>query len=242
MTTDALILFLLLALLAEILGTVGGFGSSLFFVPIAGYFMDFHSVLAVTALFHLSSNLIKIVVFRQGFNKNLILKVGIPAVLLVFVGAHLTRFLDTAFLEIGLSLFLIVLSLALLIFKNIEFQPNNVNAITGGALSGFLAGLVGTGGAIRGLTLAAFGLDKMTFLATSAIIDLGIDSSRSFAYFLNGFVKPDMLPLILWLMLVSIIGTYVGKKILFYISESQFKNIVLGLVLLTGIINLLHFV
>jgi hypothetical protein len=41
-----------LALLAEILETVGGFASSLFFIPIASYFLDIHSVLGITALFH----------------------------------------------------------------------------------------------------------------------------------------------------------------------------------------------
>jgi uncharacterized membrane protein YfcA len=61
---ENLYLFILLALLAEIAGTVGGFGSSLFFVPIASYFLDFHSVLGITALFHVSSNLSKIAFFR----------------------------------------------------------------------------------------------------------------------------------------------------------------------------------
>ena len=39
---ENLYLFILLAFFAEVLGTIGGFGSSLFFVPIASYFVDFH--------------------------------------------------------------------------------------------------------------------------------------------------------------------------------------------------------
>lgn len=41
--------FIILSVLAEILGTVGGFGSSVFFVPMASYFMDFQTVLSITA-------------------------------------------------------------------------------------------------------------------------------------------------------------------------------------------------
>ncbi|MDP1803330.1 MAG: sulfite exporter TauE/SafE family protein, partial [Bacteroidota bacterium] len=37
MEMEFLIYFILLALFAEVIGTVGGFGSSLFFVPIAGF-------------------------------------------------------------------------------------------------------------------------------------------------------------------------------------------------------------
>jgi len=242
MAIESLLLFLALALLAEILGTVGGFGSSLFFVPIAGYFMGFHSVLAVTALFHVSSNLVKIVIFRNGFDRNLVLKVGIPAVIFVLLGAYLTRFLNTGTLEIILAVFLILLSATFFIFENVKIKPTTGNAIGGGILSGFLAGLVGTGGAIRGLTLAAYNLNKMTFIATSAVIDLGIDASRSFAYYFNGYVKQDILYLIPLLMIVSFIGTYTGKKILDHVSEKLFRGIVLGLVFVTGVFTLYNFV
>lgn len=235
---EHLILFILLALISEILGTVGGFGSSLFFVPIAGYFMDFHSVLALTALFHLSSNLIKIVIFRKGFDKQLVLKVGIPAIIFVVFGAYLTRFLHTEVLEIALAVFLILLSLLFLIFKNLEIKPNTPNAIGGGVISGLLAGLLGSGGAVRGMTLAAYNLDKVTFIATSAIIDLGIDSGRSITYFINGYVDREVLLLIPILMVVSLVGTFIGKKILDYVSEVQFKSVVLFLILTTGLATL----
>jgi uncharacterized membrane protein YfcA len=71
-------LFLLFALLAEIIGTIGGFGSSVFFVPIANFYFDFQTVLGITAIFHLSSNISKIALFRKGLDKNLLLYIGLP--------------------------------------------------------------------------------------------------------------------------------------------------------------------
>jgi uncharacterized membrane protein YfcA len=231
-------LFILLILLAEILGTIGGFGSSLFFVPIAGYFLDFHSVLGITALFHVSSNLSKIALFRKGFDKKLIISIGIPAVLFVTIGAFLSKYVDTKILELSLAIFLIAVSLVFLIFKNLRVKPKLSNSIAGGTLSGLVAGLLGTGGAIRGLTLAAYNLKMEVFIATSAIIDLAIDSSRSVVYFFNGYMRKDLLYLIPILLLVSIAGTYIGKKILINVSDIQFKYIVLVLILLTGIVTL----
>jgi len=231
-------LFIFLVLLAEIVGTIGGFGSSLFFVPIATYFLDFHSVLGITALFHVSSNLSKIILFRKGFDKKLVFSIGIPAVIFVIVGAYLSKLIDTTILEFSLAIFLIVVSLIFLIFKNLELKPTLPNAIGGGVISGFVAGLLGTGGAIRGLTLAAYNLKMEVFIATSAIIDLAIDSSRSVVYFFNGYMRKDLLYLIPILLVASIIGTYIGKKILTKISEIQFKYIVLLLILATGIITL----
>lgn len=189
---DSLVYFILLALLAEILGTVGGFGSSLFFVPIASYFLDFHSVLGIIAMFHVLSNITKIGFSHKGFDKKLIINLGIPAVLFVVIGAYLSKFVAAKWLEIGLAVFLITLSLILLIFKKLIIKPTALNSVSGGILSGFIAGLIGTGGAIRGITLAAFNLKTEMFIATSAIIDLEIDSSRTVVYGLNGFIHKDV--------------------------------------------------
>tara|TARA_R110001583_G_scaffold25945_1_gene93723 strand:+ start:616 stop:1344 length:729 start_codon:yes stop_codon:yes gene_type:complete len=235
---DHLLLFILLALLAEILGTIGGFGSSLFFVPIASFFLDFHSVLGITAIFHVSSNITKIVFFRKGFDKKLLIWLGIPAVIFVIIGAYLSKYIKTNILEIILSLFLILTSLTFLVFKNITVKPTIKNSITGGVFSGLVAGLIGTGGAIRGITLAAFNLKIETFIATSAFIDLGVDFSRSLIYYTNGFLHTHDLYLIPFLLVASIVGTYIGKKILTRISEDKFKSIVLILIFITGIITL----
>jgi hypothetical protein len=182
--------------MAEILGTVGGFGSSMFFVPIASYFLDFHSVLGITALFHVSSNVTKIFFFRKGYSTKLIINIGIPAVLFVILGSYISRFIKTDILEILLGCFLVCVSLLLLLFKKIIIKPTTFNSVSGGIISGFIAGLLGTGGAIRGITLSAFSLPHDVFIATSAIIDLGIDSSRSVVYYLNGYITKDILYLV----------------------------------------------
>lgn len=234
-----LYLFITLALISEILGTLGGFGSSMFFVPVASYFFDFHSVLGITALFHLSSNISKIALFRKGFDKRLVLTIGIPAVLFVIAGAYLSSFVNTRLAMIILSAFLIVLSLLLMRYKTLQLPPTNLNSVTGGALSGLTAGLLGTGGAIRGLTLAAFNLDKERFIATSAIIDLGIDFSRSIVYFSNGYIHQHDYYLVPILLVVGVTGTFIGKKLLTRFSETQFRYAVLILVLMTGLSTLI---
>lgn len=222
--------------MAEILGTIGGFGSSLFFLPIASFFLDFHSVLGITAIFHVFSNISKIAFFRKGFDKKLVIWIGIPAIIFVIIGAYLSKYVQSDFLEIGLAFFLIITSVTFYFFKDIKIKSNSKNSILGGVFSGGIAGLIGTGGAIRGITLAAFNLKMETFIATSAIIDLGIDFSRSIVYYTNGFVHKHDLYLIPILLVVSVIGTYIGKQILNYISEEKFKSIVLLLIFITGLI------
>ena len=229
-------LFLILAIIAEIIGTIAGFGSSVFFVPLANFFFDFQTVLGLTALFHVFSNISKITLFRKGLDKKLLLSIGIPSVIFVIIGGVLTQFLDNKILEIVLAVFLIAFSLLFLINKELVVKPTSKSTFIGGSLSGFTAGLLGTGGAIRGITMAAFNLEKNIFIATSAAIDFSIDITRTFVYFFNGYIKNDILIYIPFLIIISWLGTYIGKYILQFIPQEKFKQIALGLILFIGIV------
>lgn len=233
-------LFLLLALVAEIVGTIGGFGSSVFFVPLGNFYFDFYSVLGMTAIFHLSSNLSKIFLFKKGLDKKLLLHIGVPSVLFVVVGGFLSKMVNTGTLEIVLGVFLVTFSLLFLIKSEIVLLPNKKNAIIGGTLSGFSAGLLGTGGAIRGLTMAAFNLEKNAFIATSAFIDFMIDFSRTFVYYGNGYIGKQELTYLPFLFAIGLVGTYLGKKILAHIPQEKFRKLSLIFILLIGLATIVQ--
>lgn len=58
----------------------------------------------------------------------------------------------------------------------------------GGALSGFTAGLIGTGGVLRGAFMTLFGLSRERYIATIASIALLVDLTRIPIYFSQGFL------------------------------------------------------
>jgi uncharacterized protein len=77
---DKYYIFLILTFVSEVIGTVSGFGSSILFVPMASLFFDFKTVLGITAVFYVFSNLSKILLFKKGIQKDIVIKLGIPAV------------------------------------------------------------------------------------------------------------------------------------------------------------------
>jgi hypothetical protein len=235
---DNLFLFILFALIAEIIGTVSGFGSSVLFIPLAALFFDFKVVLGITAVFHVFSNVFKIYLFRQGVDRYVLFRLGIPAVIFVIIGAILTAFIPVRMIEIGLSVMLLVLSFVMIFSQKFTIKKSQLNLVFGGALSGFLAGLLGTGGAIRGMTLIAFELEKSAFVATSALIDLGVDASRAGVYIWNGYFSKEYLTLIPALLFVAWVGSWIGKKILERTSNANFRIIVLVVIIGTSLSQL----
>jgi uncharacterized membrane protein YfcA len=232
------LLFFLIALLSEIVGTVAGFGSSVFFVPLAGFFFDFHQVLALTSILHVSSNAAKLLFFGRHVQLRLLLLLGIPSVVAVIIGAYLSTKLELKFDQVILGLFLIAFSLFLLRNPTAKIAATKLNAISAGGIAGFLAGLIGTGGALRGLALAAFNLEKGTFVATSAGIDSGVDFSRMIIYLRSSYLAPNSLVYVAGLLIIAFVGSYFGKLALGHIDQKYFRQIVLGFVLLIGLITL----
>lgn len=230
------ILFYILAFISEIIGTIGGFGSSIFLVSLAGFYFDFQTVLAITALMHVFSNISKLILFRKDINMRLLLLIGIPAVIFVIIGSWLSTILFLKYAELTLGIFLILFSIFFFWKPDFQLKQSKPNAIMGGTVSGFLAGLIGTGGAIRGLSLAAFNLEKSSFIATSAAIDFFVDLSRAVVYLNHDYLEKEYYVIIPVLVFIAFAGSYAGKMILKKLTNAQFKNIVLSLILLIGLV------
>jgi len=185
-------LFFLSAFFAEVIGTIAGFGSSTVFLPLALLFFDFKTALVLVAFFHLFGNAGRVGFFRYGLDKNLLLKFAVPSVLFSLAGAFLVAYIPQGTLKAALGVFLA--AYAVLFFKRekLAFRPTVANAVAGGSLSGFLAGLIGTGGALRGAFLAAFSLPKEKYIATAAFTALLVDATRIPVYLGEGFSAASM--------------------------------------------------
>jgi uncharacterized membrane protein YfcA len=231
-----LFVFFLLTVIAEILGTLGGFGSSLFFVPLGQFFFDFKAVLALTGLLHVFSNTAKIILFRKTIDWKVSVWLGGASIVFVIFGALLTRYVALEFASFFLGIFLIVFSTFLFLKPFFLIPASITNSLASGAVAGFLAGFIGTGGAIRGLALASFNLEKNVFVGTSALIDFGVDLSRTIIYLDSNYFPMDRILYIPLLLAAAVLGSYLGKRLLNAIDHEKFKRITLSLIFITGVI------
>lgn len=232
-------LFFITAFFSEVAGTVAGFGSSTLFLPLALFFVDFKTALVLVALFHIFGNFGRIAFFKQVDGK-LLLLFGIPSVVLTVIGALLVSVAPQEFLKLALGVFLVLFSLSSFIRPGSRLNASKENAVLGGGLSGFLAGLIGTGGAIRSAFLTAFGLEKERYVATAAAIALAVDLTRIPIYFGSGFLPAQSYAYVPVLFAVALAGSFVGKRIVDAIPQDAFKKVVfvaLGLVGLKFILD-----
>jgi hypothetical protein len=227
------------AFVSEVLGTLSGFGSSTFFVPAASYFESIRLVLALTALLHCFGNFSKIFLFGRHFEWRPFFLLASPAIFLTGLGALFSQRVPVAQLEKVLGVVLMLIPLASLVLgKGLRKLPSAVAVVLSG-LSGFSTGLIGTGGAIRGMALISFGLSKNAFVAVSASIDLGGDLLRAVIYLREGYMDWSQWFYIPLLGASAWLGSWAGKKILVRIKQTQFERIVGSFIFFSGLLMVL---
>ncbi|MBI4168211.1 MAG: sulfite exporter TauE/SafE family protein [Candidatus Aenigmarchaeota archaeon] len=227
--------FLAAAFLSEIIGTVAGFGSSTIFLPLALFFVDFKTALVLVAFFHLSGNIGRITFFRKFIDFKIALAFGVPSIILSAVGAYLATQLSPYVFKIILGVFLMIFSIMSLSKHNIKLPSKRSSILVGGALSGFLAGFVGTGGVLRGAFLTAINLAKNKYIATAAAVAMMTDLARIPVYISGGFLAQEFHYYIPTLFVVAVAGSYIGKKIVTAIPQKSFRKVVLVSIFLVSV-------
>lgn len=221
------IIFLIASYGAAVAATIAGFGSSTLLIPVAVLFMDIKTAVFVVAVFHLFNNVFKIRLFWKSIDFKIFLLFGIPSILMAFTGAMLISIIPLDVVKIVLGVFLIVYAVYSFVQPKFGLKKAKPTAVVGGSLSGFLAGLIGLGGAIRGAFLTAFNLPKEIYVATSAMIAVVIDTARVPTYLLTRTVQDSSYYVILpFLCVMAYFGVRTGKVLLQKINQETFRRIV----------------
>lgn len=230
------LVFLVGAFVAEVIGTMAGFGAATILTPIAVLFMDVKSAIVVVACFHLFGNASRLVFFGRHVHWKTWGQFGITAIVLSFVGARVTASLPSAAIMLLFGLFLLVY-VGLSLTASSRFQLSNAPLVLagGGVVSGFIAGLLGTGGAIRSACLLAFRLPKEVYIGTSAAIALVVDATRLPVYLAGGFLPSRIVPVLISLVVVAFAGAWVGQRLVRRIRAELFRRVVLGMLTVAGV-------
>ncbi|OGG59547.1 sulfonate transporter [Candidatus Kaiserbacteria bacterium RIFCSPHIGHO2_02_FULL_50_50] len=218
--------FLVIAFFADFVGTIAGFGSSTIALPLSLFMYPFETALVLVAFLHIFGNLGRIGFFRHGIDRRLIAQFGVPSVLLSFVGALLVSWVPPDILKMVLGAFLV----GYMFFAwsgKLTVKPSLSASILGGSVSGFFAGLIGTGGALRAAFLTAFNLPKEKYIATAAAIAFAVDLTRLPLYLAQRFFPEELYSTLPALLGVALFGTYLGKLVVGKIPQEIFRRIVL---------------
>jgi uncharacterized protein len=144
------------ALIAEIAGTISGFGSSSILLPMAHQFFNYQNAIILVAIYHIFGNASRLTLTYQHWDKRIFFLFGIPSVIATVIGATLVDQVNPDTLKVILAIVLTIFALYSLWRPEFKVIPTPLIGRIGGTLSGFTAGLIGTGGVLRGAFMTMF--------------------------------------------------------------------------------------
>ena len=225
------------ALIAEIAGTISGFGSSSIFLPIANQFLDYRNAITLVAIYHIFGNVSRLSLFWRHWNKKIFVLFGIPSVIATVFGVFMIPYFDVNILKVILWIALFIFAVFLYIDSRFYINPTPSVGRVGWFLSWFFAGLIGTWWILRWAFLTVFNLPKEQYIATIASIALLVDITRIPLYFGQWFLDHRYLIYIPILFIIAFIGSYIGKKIVSQMNQKILKKIILiGIMILSLIL------
>lgn len=225
-----------LTLIASTVGTITGFGTSTIMIPVLVIFFPPVEAIFLVAIIHWFGDLWKVTLFRSGFNLRLLLLFGVVGLATSYFGAYISLGANEQILLRLLGAFLAAYALFLVFESKLKIPAGNITALSGGALSGFFAGMFGIGGPLRSAFLSVFDLPKAVYIATAGAIGMLVDMTRIITYFTGGATLPKELWYGLLLFIpISFLGAQIAKKIVDKIPQNQFRAVVAVFLLIIGI-------
>ncbi len=225
-----------LTVLASGVGTLTGFGTSTILVPALLIIFPLPKTLLLVGVIHWFGNVWKVWLFRSSLQWKILLAFGVPGIAASIAGASLViRAPQTRMTNI-MGFFLVGYALFLILKPNFKLRQNILIASSGGALSGFMAGIFGIGGAVRSAFLSLFDLPREIYIFTAGAIALAIDSARLATYWAEGArLETLLLGGLLLFVPASFLGAKIAQRLAAGIPQKRFRPIVMAFLFLVGI-------
>ncbi|GAA4354794.1 sulfite exporter TauE/SafE family protein [Variovorax defluvii] len=233
-------LYLIVALGAVVAGFVqglSGFAFSLVAMSLWAWTVE-PKLAAVLATFGgLTGQVIAAVTVRRGFDRALLLPFVLGGLVGVPLGVWLLPRLDVPLFKACLGGLLVIWCPAMLMARNLPRVRAGGRVADGvvGLLGGVCGGLGGFTGALPTLWCTLRGLDKDRQRAVVQNFNLSMLAVAFAVYLGTGLVELRMLPLLGIVALAVLVPVLLGARLYVGISEARFRQIVLGLLTLSGV-------
>jgi uncharacterized protein len=230
----ALVVALFSALLAGTVSGLTGFGLALISTPLLLFVYEPRAVVVITAVLSIFINLAVVWDSWREADRRVVLALLPPAFVGIVAGAEVLRIVDPIYIRLAVGI--VVVFSALLLLRDIRLPGAETRwgTVVAGSTSGALSTSTGLAGPPIVLLLASRGLPKRVFRGSSAMYFFVMSVVGLIVLFYRGLFDGGDVPLMLALVPAAFVGKAIGTAMLGRISESTFRMVTLGIVILTG--------
>lgn len=233
------LLLCLIALLAGFTQGLSGFGSVLVALPLLVWFLDLPTTVPLVSTWGMTINLILLVQLRPHLRLGHIGPLTLAAVPGVPLGVAVLTLVSARWLELLLGALLVIFSLYFLLAGGKTRTLSRGWAYAAGFLSGFLGGSLASSGppVIVYTALQPWPKDEIKSTLTGFFFLSGLVILAAQA--LSGLFTPEVLRRSGFSIPFIIMGVFLGTAVYRRLATAQYRQVVVGLITLLGLLTLI---
>ena len=232
------IVLILASFLAALISGAAGFGGALLLLPVITYYIGAEAAVPVITLAQLIGNLARM---ASGFRQIKWSAVGwfcLTALPLSALGAFGFTVLpkDIVTRCIGGALILLVVFKMCKLF---ELKGSRATLLIGGAVTGGLSGLAGSGGPIGAAVFLSLGLSPVAYIASEAATAVAMHALKTVVYSKLASLTIETLLLGLAMGAAMVAGTFAANRFIRRMEKGRFQTFVAVLLCVVGLYMLI---
>jgi hypothetical protein len=232
------IVLILASFLAALISGAAGFGGALLLLPVITYYIGAEAAVPVITLAQLIGNLARMASGIRQIKWSAVGWFCLTALPLSALGAFGFTVLpkDIVTRCIGGALVLLVV---FKMFKLFELKGNRATLLVGGAVTGGLSGLAGSGGPIGAAVFLSLGLSPVAYIASEAATAVAMHVLKTVIYSKLAFLTMEPLLLGLSMGAAMVAGTFAANRFIRRMEKGRFQTFVAVLLCVVGLYMLI---
>ncbi len=232
--SETLLIAMLIALMGGIVSGLAGFGFGLVTVPLMLMLYPPATVTAIGSSLALASGWIVLLSTWRTVQVRTLGALIPGATIGVFIGTILLNRLEPAVIKLIAGGVVLLFALSVLRGWRIDAVHHPLAAPLAGLASGTLSTSAGMSGPPVVLLFTTRQYDMQQFRGSITAYFYYVNFVGLLLLILRGIVGWEQMDVVFRLLPAAIIGGFVGRRLLQFVSQSQFRKITLGMLLMTG--------
>jgi uncharacterized membrane protein YfcA len=230
--------FLFVLAVGLVAGTISGIvgtGSSIMLMPVLVYQYGPKQAVPIMAIAAVMANLSRILAWWREVDWRACAAYSITGIPAAALGARTLLVLPSHAVDISIGVFLIAMVPVRHWLARHKFKLSLWHLALGGALIGYLTGIVVSTGPLSVPLFLFYGLTKGAFLATEAASSLGLYLSKSVTFQRFGALTPDVALQGLIAGSSLMFGAFIAKRFVLKLDADVFRLVMDGIMIAAGI-------
>lgn len=229
------IFVLAVGLVAGTISGIVGTGSSIMLVPVLVYEFGPKEAVPIMAVAAVMANLSRIMAWWREVDWRACAAYSVTGIPAAALGARTLLVLPSRAVDIAIGLFLIAMVPVRHWLNKHDIKITLWHLAIGGAIIGYLTGIVVSTGPLSVPLFLFYGLTKGAFLATEAASSLGLYLSKSVTFERFGALTPEVALKGLIAGSSLMFGAFIAKRFVLKLDPNVFRLVMDGIMLLAGL-------